>query len=351
VANNTAHSTRIEAIYACVPSEVAYTKDYPAFDESDAAMFEKNTGIHARRVAPENVTCSDLCLFAAKALLDDFDAKDSIDLLIFVSQSADHFLPATSIILQEKLGIPTQCLAFDVNLGCSGYVYGLNMMGQFMQQGQFKKALLLAGDKSTISTHPQDKSTFPLFGDAGTATLISYDSTASEWFFNSGSDGKGKDAIVIPGGHSRNPYGSFDEQDVVYEGGVRSLKHLQMDGLSVFNFALKHVPSTILSALAFASVSVDEVDYFVLHQANGLITKTIAKKLKVEPAKFLTSIEHFGNTSSASIPLTLCVNAEYLLGNPPKKWLFCGFGVGFSWATLCFESKVFKTKLMNYERN
>jgi 3-oxoacyl-[acyl-carrier-protein] synthase-3 len=351
VANNSAHFTRIDAIYSCVPSEIAYTKDHPSFDVEAAGWFEKSTGIHSRRIAPKEVTCSDLCLHAAEKLLGDFEVLDAIDLLIFVSQSPDHFLPATSIILQEKLGISSHCLAFDVNLGCSGYVYGLNIISQFMEKGQFKKALLLAGDKSTISTHPEDKSTSPLFGDAGTATLISYDKTAGPWFFNSGSDGKGKDSIIIPGGHSRHPYGTFDEKDDAFDGGVRSLKHLHMDGLSVFNFALKHVPSTIAAVLSFANETAESVDYFVLHQANGLITNTIAKKLKVPHAKFLTSIENFGNTSSASIPLTICVNDDVLWDNSPKKWLFCGFGVGFSWATLCFESNVFKTKLLTYERN
>lgn len=350
MAINSVESVRIDAIYAAVPDSFVLTKDYENFTQEEARVFEKNTGIFKRRVAPENVTCSDLCEFATHQLLNDFPCNNEIDILVFVSQSPDYFLPATAIVLQDKLGIPKNCLAFDVNLGCSGYVYGLQIIGQFLQSKNFRKALLLVGDKSTISTHHKDKSTFPLFGDAGTATLLSYDSNAKTMYFDLGSDGSGRNAIIIPAGHSRMPYGTYDDSEINFSGGLRSLKHLNLDGLAVFNFALDVVPKTIKNVLDSANVAPEEVDFFVLHQANGLITKSIYLKLGISKEKFLESISEFGNTSSASIPLTLCHSNIEDDGNE-KSWLFCGFGVGFSWATVYLKHKAFNTKLLVYGRN
>ena len=337
----------LKAVYAAVPSKQEFTMDYPQFNEQEAAVFIQNTGVHSRRVAPKELTCADLCFEAALRLLEDFDVSKEIDLLVFVSQSPDYFLPATAAILQDRLGLSTKCLAFDVNLGCSGYVYGLNMVAQFIESGAVNKALLLVGDKSTISTSPEDKTAFPLFGDAGTASLLCRQETESPWFFHSGTDGSGKNAIIIEGGHSRNPYGSYEDLWIDNDGIKRSKSHLFLDGLSVFNFALKRVPESIEAVMKASGQIADTIDFFILHQANALITKTVARKMKVEPSKFLSSIESFGNTSSASIPLTLVHAVDQLDISRPNRMVFSGFGVGFSWATVCLNIAVPKTKLLN----
>jgi 3-oxoacyl-[acyl-carrier-protein] synthase-3 len=340
--------TKIDAIYACVPEQEILTTEYSLFSPDEARIFTKNTGIHARRVAPDDVTCSDLCFNAAAQLLADIDIVSEIDLIVFVSQSPDYFLPATSIILQDRLGLRSDCMAFDINLGCSGYIYGLQVVGQFIQSGAVRNALLLVGDKSTISTAYQDKSTYPLFGDAGTATLLSFSADSSPWFINSGSDGSGKNAIIIEGGHSRNPYGTYTEELLDFNGNKHSKSHLHLEGLDVFNFALSRVPYSIEQTLAEVDKLMDDVDYVVFHQANGLITKSLSRKLNIPLNRCLTSIEHYGNTSSASIPLTLVCHAADLSGRKDMSLVLSGFGVGFSWASMFLTSDFPKTKLITH---
>jgi 3-oxoacyl-[acyl-carrier-protein] synthase-3 len=346
--NTKIRNTKIDAIYACVPEQEVFTADYALFSAEEARLFTKNTGIHARRVAPDNITCSDLCFNAAAQLLTDIDIAGEIDLLVFVSQSPDYFLPATSIILQDRLGLRSDCMAFDINLGCSGYVYGLQVVGQFIQSGAVRNALLLVGDKSTISTAYQDKSTFPLFGDAGTATLLSFSVDSSPWFINSGSDGSGQNSIIIKGGHSRNPYGTYSDELLDFNGNKHSKSHLHLEGLEVFNFALSRVPYSIEQALAEANKCMDDVDYLVLHQANGLITKSLSRKLNIPLTKCLTSIEQFGNTSSASIPLTIVCHANELSGHKDLSLILSGFGVGFSWASMFLTTGFPITKLITH---
>ena len=342
-------NSSITAIYTCVPKKIERTEDYEWISLQERQLFTKTTGIIERRVASETTTCSDLCFEAAKNLLADLDCTNEIDLVLFVSQSPDYFLPATSIVLQNKLGIPTTAMAFDVNLGCSGYVYGLSIASHFIQGGNIKKVLLLAGDKSTISTNYEDKSTFPLFGDAGTATLIEFNENAPSWFFSMASDGKGKDAIIIEHGHSRHPYGTIEDETKEIEPGIwRSKKHLKLNGMEVFNFALKEVAPSIKGLLVYADRELEAIDFFVFHQANKLINDSVRKKLKIDSAKVPLSIDYFGNTSSASIPLTICKELAENVLNAKNNYVLSGFGVGFSWATVLLELSAVKTKMIEY---
>ena len=341
---------KIDAIYACVPSSKIKTSDYSLFSESESLLFEKTTGIIERRVANDGITCSDFCYNAAKNLLNDLSIDLSeIDVLIFVSQSPDYFLPATAVTLQERLFLSKNCMAFDINLGCSGYVYGLSVISSLLKNG-LKKALLLAGDKSTISTSFNDKSTYPLFGDAGTATLLSFDELAEKMFFDLHSDGSGKDAIIIEYGHSRFPYNVFLEDEKEFESGIkRSRNQLALDGIKVFNFALKEVAKSIDECLEFAKVEKEKVDYFVLHQANKLINDSVRKKMKLSEEKFPMSISHFGNTSSASIPLTICVSLQEKIKNQQLHLLLSGFGVGLSWANVLIKTGPIPVKYIEYD--
>ena len=343
-------NTAIRAIYTSVPKQKVFTKDYEWVTIAERDLFTKTTGIIERRVASSTTTCSDLCFQAADELLNDLNCRDQIDLILFVSQSPDYFLPSTAVILQDKLGLSKNTVAFDINLGCSGYVYGLSIVGQFLQNGNFRKALLLCGDKSTISTNYQDKSTFPLFGDAGSATLLEFDKSADEWFAHLASDGSGKDSIIIEHGHSRHPYGSVSDEYIEYEPGViRTKKHLALNGMDVFNFAMKEVAPSIKQMLENFDINIDDIDYFVLHQANKLINESVRKKLKVAPEKVPYSIQNFGNTSSASIPLTICTCLKEKIESDQLTLLLAGFGVGFSWGSVVLKTSEIRTKIVEHD--
>ncbi|MBS1647501.1 MAG: ketoacyl-ACP synthase III [Bacteroidetes bacterium] len=329
------HNVSIKGIAACVPKEKIRTADYPYFSEAEKDLFIKNVGIKERRVAPSNIATSDMCFFAAEKLIQKLQwNKDEISCLVFVSQSPDYFLPATSILLQHRLALNKNTMAFDVNLGCSGYIYGLQLLSTLVATGQIKKALLLVGDKSTLSTHIEDKSTYPLFGDAGSATAIEFDEKAHPIYFNLQSDGSGEDAIKILDGGARNSVrpDTFNIQEI--EPGIkRSRRHLQLQGVDVFNFALREVAPNINQLLPFSHVEKEKIDFFVFHQANKLMNESVRKKLKIELEKTPYSIDEFGNTSSASIPLTMITRLKNQLENKKNTMLLSGFGVGYSWAS------------------
>lgn len=331
----------IKGITVCVPKQKQSTFDYAYLKPEEQEMFYKTVGIKERRVASETTTCSDLCEKAAQYFFDKGITKpENIDVVIFVSQSSDYFLPSTAVILQDKLKLKKSVLAFDITLGCSGYVYGLSVINNFLQSGQFKQALLLAGDKSTISVNYEDKSAYPLFGDAGTATLLEYDANASDMFFNLNSDGSGKNAIIIEHGHSRHPYSP--ESDIIHEpepGLKRAKKHLALNGQDIFTFALKEVPPNVKETLEFAKKTNADIDFFIMHQANKLINETVRKKLGIEKEKYPYSIELFGNTSSASIPLTIVTALKDKILKESLNLLLCGFGVGLSWGTAILKTE------------
>lgn len=326
------------------------TEDYGHINADERALFAKTTGIRERRVAAENVTCSDLCFAAASDILAHKHARDEIDLVIFVSQSPDYFLPATSVLLQQRLGLRKDCMAFDINLGCSGYVYGLSVAASLLQSGQLKKALLLVGDKSTTSTNYKDKSAYPLFGDAGTATLLEYDAQGGPWHFNLQSDGSGKNSIIIEDGACRHPHSAAsDELHEIEPGIARRRRDLALDGMDIFNFALKEVAPNINTLLGASGVDKEQIDYAVLHQANKLINETVRKKLKIDPSKTPYSIDLFGNTSSASIPLTMCHAIKEDLQSKPLTLLLSGFGVGYSWASAVIRTDRIYTNLVEHD--
>jgi len=332
-----------------VPKHIEYSSDYDLFTEQDLNLFIKTTGIKERRVASNEVTCVDLCYTAADSIIEKF-GKEDIDAIIFVSQSPDYFLPASSVILQNKLQLNKTCLAFDVNLGCSGYVYGLSIVASLLQTGYLKKALLLVGDKSTISTNYHDKSAYPLFGDAGTATLLEYDSSAEPWHFNLQSDGSGENAIIIEHGHSRHPINQ--SSDVLHEiepGIKRTKKDLALNGLDIFNFALKEVALNINTLVESTNFLKKQIDFCLLHQANKLINESVRKKLKIAEDKVPYSIDFFGNTSSASIPLTMCYKLKDELLSGEKLLLLSGFGVGYSWGSVLLKTKHIFTNLVEHD--
>jgi 3-oxoacyl-[acyl-carrier-protein] synthase-3 len=325
----------IKGIAACVPKFTESNLDYGWISLQERELLIKTTGIKNRRIAADAVCTSDMCYESAEALIKEAKIdRNEIDILLFVSQSPDYFLPATSIILQDRLKLPKTTMAFDIQLGCSGYVYGLSVISNLMSSGQFKKGLLLVGDKSSFSQSKKDKSTYPIFGDAGTATLLEYNGQAEKIDFNLQSDGAGYKSIIITDGGTRNPYKSSSENLVEVEPGIiKSAKNLVLDGVEVFNFSLREVVPNINGLLNYTNTTLDEYDYIVFHQANKLITETIRKKLKVAPEKVPYSIHDYGNTSSASIPLTIVTQLGHLVKNNSLRLLLSAFGVGLSWGS------------------
>lgn len=348
----TINNIKIIGISACVPKNEESNIEYDLLSESEIKLLIKTTGIEKRRVALPNTTTLDLCFTSAQALLEKLKySANEVELIVFVSQSPDYYLPASSIILQDKLGLPKTAMAFDINLGCSGYVYGLSVISSLMASTKIKKALLLAGDVSSFSANRNDKSTYPLFGDAGTATLLEYDCNCPPMHFNVQSDGSGFESIIITDGGIRNPINenSFIEHQIE-KGIARTNRNLKLNGMDVFNFSLREVPPNISNLLTFANEEGSSYDYFVMHQANKLMNESIRKKLKFESEKTPYSISKYGNTSSASIPLTIVSELKDKLKTTKNKLILSGFGVGLSWASaLISTDNLICTDVLEYE--
>jgi 3-oxoacyl-[acyl-carrier-protein] synthase-3 len=305
------------------------------FTEEEVKSIVNKTGIKERRVASSNICASDLCYFAAKQLLKEMVIDiNTIDVLIFISQTADYRMPATSIILQDRLGLPNTCAAFDINLGCSGYVYGLSLAFSLCTHNTIRKVLLLNGETRTKVYSFKDKSTGLLFGDAGAATLIERNKDAGESIFSLNSDGSRYQSIMIPAGGYRYPSSSETVKEKVFDdGSIRTDEQGIMDGSSVFGFAIQEVPWDITRVLHESGKAINDIDIFLFHQANKFIVDHIAKKMGIPLEKVPYSLDKFGNTSSVSIPLNIVSELSYQLSNEVKTVLMTGFGVGLSWAT------------------
>ena len=310
----------------------AYTEFFP---EADVKDIVDKVGIKERRFAPEGMTASDLCFAAAEQLIGDLNInREELDLLVFVSQTPDYRMPATSITLQHRLGLGKHCAAFDISLGCSAFVYGLSIVYGLMQSGGFRKALLLDGETRSRVYSPKDRKTSFLFGDGGVAAIIEQNEKFGESFFSLHSDGSLSDLIKMDAGGYRNPSSveTLNERVVDEHGNIRHDEHGYMNGADVFNFVLKEIPKNFKSVLEQSNNTNDTIDFNVFHQANDYMNNYLAKKLKLDTAKVPSCIAQFGNTSSVSIPLTIVSQLQNQLEGP-KKLMLCGFGVGMSWAT------------------
>lgn len=326
----------IRAISACVPEKVSSNYDLKSFMPIEEVEKTINSiGIKEKRIAEKDVTSADLCLKAANKLLDDNKIdRGSIDMVLFLSQTPDFIIPATSPGLQHQLGLSETTACLDLSLGCSGYVYALSTAYAYASMNGINRVLLLVGETFSKIVNGKDKVNAPLYGDAGTATLIEkgdYEKSV----FSLKSDGSGQTAVIIPSGAYRNQVcsDSLIEKERE-EGNIRTDLQIYMDGMDVFNFALRVVPKDIKEILNVISAGVDDIDHVIFHQSNRFMTDFFVKKLKINPLKVPYCIGKFGNTSSASIPLTIVSELENI---NKKKLLLCGFGAGLSWATAFIE--------------
>ena len=323
----TLNNVSVAGISCAVPKRKVTESDLAAaFGEKAARRLVSGTGVKERRIDPSLCT-SDLCYAAAERLLDDLGwERETIDHLIFISQTADYVLPATACVLQDRLNLPTHCTAFDVNLGCSGYPYGLWLAGKLMDPGQ--RALLLVGDTSSMYINTDDRSAVPLFGDAGSATALESSNELGnpEISFSLGTDGSGFRNIIVEAGGCRLPAVEDPAQG-----------NLSMNGAEVFGFAIQGVPPLVEKTLKYAGWKPENCDDIVFHQANGFMLKHLAEKLNAPLKKVPMCLENYGNTSSASIPLTLVTERRDELRQQIRNYLLVGFGVGWSWGAAALE--------------
>lgn len=332
----------INGVSACVPKNIRKNKDLEDLlgkDELNKVI--ESIGIREMRHVDDGVTPSDLCYEAALTLIEDLKIdKSDIDLVLFLSQNGDFKIPATSPSLQHRLGLPKTTACIDLTLACSGYVYALSNAYAYASQPTINKVLLLVGEAFSQIVSDKDKVNAPLYGDAGTATLISK-GDFGESQFNLYSDGSGFEAVQIPAGGARCPSTSETVKSREMEkGNSRTLHQLYMDGLDVFNFTLKVVPNSIKEALIKSNNNNETIDYFLFHQANKFMIDFFRKKLKIAEEKVPISLDTFGNVSSATIPLTIVTKLKDEIEN--KKLLLSGFGAGLSWATAVLDTSLCK---------
>lgn len=309
-----------------VLSNESLVREFPEWTVEKVAS---KVGIHQRYISSDNETAGDMALKAAEKLFEEHGIdRNDIDFVLLCTQSPDYFLPSTSCILQDKLGLRQDIGAFDFNLGCSGFVYGLSVAKGLVAAGIAKNILLLTSETYTKYLHPKDKGNRTIFGDAATATLISDTGFAEIGEFVLGTDGSGYEQLIVKSGASRNP---MMQNDVCFDdnGNPISSDHLFMNGPDIFTFTIERVPKMVQDLLNKSNLEKDDITLFVPHQANMYILEFLRKKMKIDKDKYYINLANFGNTVSSTIPIALCEahNEDKLHGHV----LLAGFGVGLSW--------------------
>ena len=322
----TINNVGISAVAASVPQKIVSNYDLATtYGEVEVKKLISSIGVHERRVSGDAITSADLCLDAARNLIQNTEVTaDEIQAVIFVSQTPEYQLPVTACILQDKLKLTNTTLAFDINMGCSGYVYGLQVAASLVNSG-LKHVLLLVGDTISKIVKPDDRSTELLFGDAGTATLVS-NILSSKMIFSLGTDGSGYQHII-----AKHPILKINDF-----GRASNYSFLEMNGGEVFSFTLKTVPKLIQGFLNELALEPETINNCFYHQANHFMIKHLSKKSKFTEKQIPISIDKYGNTSGASIPVTICATHRESYVNT----MLVGFGVGLSWgAVYCDLSK------------
>lgn len=327
---------RISAIAATVPAYRVSNLDLEILTLPEREDIVRKTGISSRRVAPAGMCASDLCEAAAKRILavQNIDPA-TIEILLFVTQTPDYLLPGNSMLLQQRLGLASSAFLLDINQGCAGYVYGLATLSGLMLATGAQRGLLLVGDTITRLISGQDRSTRPIFSDAGSATLLEKKAGAAPLYFNLGADGSGAGSIRVESGGAREPFSADSLRLREKEPGIqRAPVHLGMNGIDVLNYSFRHVAPNVAELLAFAGLSAETPDHYILHQANQLLNRSLLKKMGFPAEKAPETLSVYGNTSCATIPVTICSRLSGALSAGPEKLLCSGFGVGFSWASM-----------------
>ena len=320
----------IKAIAYYLPEKVVTNEQLvEEFPEWSVDKIAKKVGINERHIAADNETAGNMAIKAAEKLLDENQIdRSSIDFVLLCTQSPDYFLPSTSCIIQNKLGLPTKCGAFDFNLGCSGYEYGLAVTKGLIASGIAKNILLLTAETYNKHIHPLDKGNRTIFGDGATATLISTDGFAKIGEFVLGTDGSGYDRLIHKTGAMRH-YQLLNDLEVDENNNPHSSDHLFMDGKAIFDFTSDVVPPMVEETLAKNGLDKDDVDLYVFHQANKYMINYLRKLMEIDKDKFYVFMETVGNTVSSTIPIALCEAKKE--GKLQGNIVLAGFGVGLSY--------------------
>ncbi|MDR1045151.1 MAG: ketoacyl-ACP synthase III [Candidatus Adiutrix sp.] len=328
---STLEGIKISGLASAVPAKQVRNVDYyPLFGRETVDKIIATTGVRESYHVHENQTAGDLAFVAARHLLEQLDIPpESIGILIFVVTYPDYFVPATANVLHKRLGFSTDCLAFDLNLACSGFVVGLQTAGALLKNCNARRALMLVGDSTSKVVSPNDKSRL-LFGDGGAAALLEVDDSAEPMHFGVKTDGGRFKSIIVPAGAFRRPEAQAEPEQWA-DGNTRSDYHLFMDGANVFSFTMTAVPALIKEFAAHNGLDMESFDAAAFHQPNAFILKHLAKKINLPPDKMPLSLDRYGNTSGASIPITLS-DAYGRVSEGRKHLLLSGFGVGLSWA-------------------
>lgn len=305
-------------------------------EEGDISSLVKSMGVEIRHHAAPDETASDLAVKAANKLFTENKiSPKEIDFLIFCTQGPDYFMPSTSCIIQDRLGIPTTAGAFGIDLGCSGFVYGIAISNSIVESGLANNVLLLTADTTSKYIHQNDKN-LALFGDGASATIISKEGIARVGKFELGTDGSGYDHIIIKNGAFRHKQLTGVE---VYDlnGNTHRDDNFYMDGEAVFNFTVDCIPGLINRTLDKNQTDIEEIDYYVFHQANKFMLNTLRKITKINKDKFFVDLIDTGNTASSTVPIGLVKSMNNKSIHKGMKVMVAGFGVGLSWAATILE--------------
>lgn len=329
----------IKAISSYLPEKVLTNEELVAeFPEWTVEKIAQKVGVSKRHIAASDKTAADMAIRAAEKLFEESSevTKASIDFIIFCTQSPDYLLPTSACIIQEKLGLRTNIGALDFNLGCSGYIYGLALSKGLISAGIASNVLLLTAETYTKHLHPRDKGNRTIFGDAATATLVSTDGFAEIREFELGTDGRGAENLIIKSGGARTP-GKVNDLSFDENGNPVSSDFLNMNGSEIFTFTQRNVPKVVNEVLEKNHLTKEDIDFFVMHQANSYMLEFLRKKMKIPAEKYIVDMAETGNTVSNSIPLVLerARKKDILHGNV----LICGFGVGYSWGATLLHFK------------
>lgn len=340
---------KIVGIAGCVPkNEVESRIAYEHFPQHDVDRIIDNTAVERKREALPGQKVSDFAVGAGEDLFEAIGwERDSVDALILVSSFADVLMPATSHTVQAQLGLPDRCLVFDIRLGCSGYTHGLIVAESLLKSGLVKRVLLVASEMSAgffrpriaDCRHRSDLANSILFGDGGTVTALTSEGESQVAARQFGADGKGFDKIIVPGGAGAMPWTpELFERKMCDDEIERRPLDLILKGPDVLTFTMKRVPRLMKDLLAESGWSLDDIDALVPHQANKFMLDFLARRMKMPKEKMLLSIQNFGNTSAASIPLTIVASGGEQV-KKPTKWALMGFGVGLSWSGLLLDTQ------------
>lgn len=340
----------IRGVTGTVPNHAVKTADFDIFSQEEADLFDNTVGIKNRYIGPDELCTSDLCFDAAQRLLSTLGwEKESIDVLVFGSVTGDYKTPPTSGILQHRLGLPSSTFVLDIPMGCCGSMYAINIAGHLLSTGSAKRALLLVGDTALRMGSMKDKSRVPLFGDSGTAMALEYDSNAEDIIIEFNTLGSGYEALMTPHGGFRHPItdASFVEEDFG-NGIVRAPKDTLINGMDVFSFAITKPPISIKKMMENEHLTIEDVDYFLIHQANKLIVDRIVKKLKLPLEKVPYDLQEFGNLGGASIPMLMTYNLADEMQKRPLTLLCSSFGLGLTWGTMLLKTQPMSVLPVNY---